>query len=202
LIRRARPGDEEAIVSVLVRAFDADPVASYLLRKDEHRRRGFELCFGTFLRHMTMPGGETWLADDGLGAALWTPPGGWDVGVLRALAMVPALIRATGVTRVARAGVRAGRVQKRHPRAPHFYLFAVGVDPEHQGRGIGSALLRAVLDRCDETGVPAYLEASKPENARLYERHGFRITEEVSMAPEAPPVWLMWRDPRPPAARV
>lgn len=197
MIRRARPEDEAAIVRVLVRAFDADPVARYLLRKDRHRLRGFELCFGAFLRHMTMPGGETWVAEDGLGAALWTPPGGWDVGGLRALAMLPSLVRATGVMRVARVGLLAGRVQKRHPRAPHFYLFAIGVDPDHQGRGIGSGLLRAVLDRCDESGVSAYLEASKPDNARLYERHGFRVTEEVTMAPDAPPMWLMRRDPRP-----
>jgi hypothetical protein len=45
--------------------------------------------------------------------------------------------------------------------------------------------------------VPAYLEASTPGNRRLYERHGFRATEEVMMAPDAPPMWLMWRDPHP-----
>ena len=196
MIRRASPEDSAAIVRVLARAFDADPVVEYLLRSDQHRVRARELCFGAFLKHMTMPHGETWIAGDGLGAALWTPPGRWDVGLLATLAMGPSLLRAVGLGRAVRAGAAANRVQKRHPRAPHYYLFAIGVDPDHQGRGLGSALLREVLTRCDAEGACAYLEASKPENARLYQRHGFRVTEEISMAEGAPPMWLMWRDPR------
>jgi ribosomal protein S18 acetylase RimI-like enzyme len=88
-----------------------------------------------------------------------------------------------------------GRVQARHPKGPHYYLYALGVDPSHQGRGLGSALLRAVLARCDAENVCAYLEASTPMNARLYARHGFQVTEELSMGPGAPTVSLMWREP-------
>jgi len=142
-----------------------------------------------------MPHGETWIAEEGAGAALWTPPGRWDVGLRKALAMGPSLLCAVGWSRAARVAAAANRVQIKHPLAPHFYLFAIGVDPDRQRRGIGAALLRAVLGRCDTDRVPAYLEASTPENRRLYERHGFRATEEVSMAPDAPPVWLMWREP-------
>jgi ribosomal protein S18 acetylase RimI-like enzyme len=184
-------------VRVLARAFDADPVANYLLRQDRLRARAFELCFDAFLRHMTMPHGESWMTEDGMGAALWTPPGRSDVTVSAALAMAPALIRAVGVTRAPWAAVRVARVQRRHPRAPHFYLFGIGVDPDAQGRGLGSALLRAVLGRCDAEGIPAYLEASRPENARLYERHGFRVIEELAMADDAPTFRLMWREPVP-----
>jgi ribosomal protein S18 acetylase RimI-like enzyme len=193
---RARPQDRDAIVRVLVRAFDADPVANYLLRRDAARTRGFELCFGAFLKHATMPYGETWIADGGAGAALWTPPGHWDVGLRSALAMGPSLLRAVGWSRAVRMAIAANRVQRKHPRPPHFYLFAIGVDPERQGRGIGGALLGAVLERCDAQRVPAYLEASTPDNRRLYERYGFRPTDEVRMAPDAPPMWLMWREPR------
>jgi ribosomal protein S18 acetylase RimI-like enzyme len=52
-----------------------------------------------------------------------------------------------------------------------------------------------MLERCDEAKASAYLEASTPANSRLYERHGFRVTEEIRMAEGAPPLWLMWRDP-------
>jgi ribosomal protein S18 acetylase RimI-like enzyme len=195
-IRRVRPEDRAAVVRVLARAFDADPVANYLLRQDRHRARAFELCFGAFFQHMAMPHGECWMAEDGMGAALWTPPGCWDMGLASALAMAPALIRAAGITRAPRVGLLANRVQRLHPEPPHFYLFAIGVDPDAQGRGIGSALLREVLTRCDARKTPAYLEASRPENARLYQRHGFQPTQQVRMADDAPPMWLMWRDPQ------
>jgi ribosomal protein S18 acetylase RimI-like enzyme len=66
--------------------------------------------------------------------------------------------------------------------------------PEHQGEGIGSAMLRVALARCDEAGEPAYLEATSEDNRRLYERHGFRVTREL-LLPDGPSLWAMWRAP-------
>jgi ribosomal protein S18 acetylase RimI-like enzyme len=194
-VRRAKSEDEQSVIAVLARAFDADPVANYLLRQDAGRARGFELCFGAFFRHMCLPHHEVWVAEGALGTALWTPPGCWEVSLRRAVSMGPALVRAVGITRIVSAARAAGRAQDHHPREPHFYLFALGVDPAHQGRGVGSALLGAGLARCDEQGAAAYLEASTPESARLYERHGFRSKGELLIAPDAPPIWPMWRDP-------
>jgi hypothetical protein len=44
-------------------------------------------------------------------------------------------------------------------------------------------------------GTPAYLEASSARNRALYERHGFEVTEELSLPKGGPPIWLMWREP-------
>ena len=75
------------------------------------------------------------------------------------------------------------------------FLQFVGVESEHQGRGIGSGLMVPILERCDREGERAYLDATNPENKRLYERHGFRAEDEY--APEGgPPLWPMWREPR------
>jgi len=68
------------------------------------------------------------------------------------------------------------------------------VDPLLQGRGIGSELLRAGLDRCDEQQLPAYLEATSPGSRGLYARHGF---EELGVIQNGamPPMWPMLRRP-------
>ena len=60
-----------------------------------------------------------------------------------------------------------------------------------------SALISRVLRKCDEENVPAYLENSKPENLDFYQGHGFEVIEKIHFAKSAPPVWLMWREPRP-----
>jgi GNAT superfamily N-acetyltransferase len=83
---------------------------------------------------------------------------------------------------------------KIHPKEPHWYLMAVGVVPEAQGRGRGAALLRPVLERCDAERTPAYLEASTADNARLYERLGFESWDEVEALPGVR-VRPMWRPP-------
>ena len=72
----------------------------------------------------------------------------------------------------------------------------LGTEPARQGEGIGTRLLEPVLETCDADELPAFLESSKESNVAFYTRHGFRVTEEVQL-PGGPPVWLMWRDPRP-----
>jgi len=81
-----------------------------------------------------------------------------------------------------------------HPREPHYYLQFIGVRPGCQGTEIGSALLRAMLDRCDLGGVAAYLEADE-RSKLLYEKHGFEATAELRL-PKGPSFWPMWRAPR------
>ncbi|WP_037609725.1 GNAT family N-acetyltransferase [Streptacidiphilus rugosus] len=56
----------------------------------------------------------------------------------------------------------------------HFYL-----DPDVQGRGIGSAVLDALLRRADAEGRAVRLNVLQGSQARrLYERHGFTQESE------------------------
>jgi ribosomal protein S18 acetylase RimI-like enzyme len=81
-----------------------------------------------------------------------------------------------------------------HPKDPHWYLLALGVDPAHQRKGLGSTLLDPALSRCDAEGVVAYLEASKPENIPFYQRHGFSVTQAMHL-PKGPTIYGMRRPP-------
>ena len=186
-LRRATADDYPTVTRVLGRAFENDPVANWMMKRDHMER-----AFGTFFKHSVLPHDEAWLSGDD-GVALWTPPGKWNATGLHLLAMAPTLLAAVGATKLVARARAAQRVSELHPREPHWYLFAIGVDPAMQGKGIGSSLLRGVLERCDAEKSAAYLEASTETNARLYERHGFRVTEELRVAPSAPPMWLMWR---------
>lgn len=56
----------------------------------------------------------------------------------------------------------------------HFYLA-----PDVQGGGVGSGVLRALLERCDRDGVRVRLNVLRGSAARrLYERHGFTVESE------------------------
>ncbi|MFJ6130231.1 GNAT family N-acetyltransferase [Streptomyces griseoviridis] len=70
----------------------------------------------------------------------------------------------------------------------HFYLA-----PRLQGRGLGSAVLRTLLRGTDTEGVPVRLNVLRGSAARrLYERHGFTVTQQD------PVDVYMLRPPRPP----
>jgi GNAT superfamily N-acetyltransferase len=66
-------------------------------------------------------------------------------------------------------------------------------DPPAQGRGIGSALIRAGLDRSEHDGLPAYLETETEANVAFYARHGFAVRETLVVPGGGPCLWLLWR---------
>lgn len=197
-IRRATKSDAAAVIGVLSRAFDDDPPLNWILRKDAKRASAFQRFFTLGFHRMTLPFGHVEMTDDASGAALWTPPGKWDLGILAQLVMLPDFVHALGLRRLFDVVPRIDALQKRHPREPHYYLFTLGVDPSKQGRGVGSALMKSMLARCDAERMPAYLESSTERSRDIYARHGFVVREEHRLAPSAPPMWLMWREPQPP----
>ena len=202
-VRRAADEDVARMARTLARAFHEDPVFTWVLRADPRRMRRLERGFELFLRRLWMEQEETYTTASVAGVAVWEKPGQWKTGIGRQLALLPAMIPAFGrhLPRVLRA---IAAIEARHPRELHYYLPFVGVDPEWQGRGLGSAVLAPVLERCDREGMPAFLEASTPRNRALYERHGFAVSEEFKLGRTAPPQWRMWREPggrsSPPAA--
>ena len=195
-VRKATLADAPALTETLARAFDADPVLNWALRRDAGRAAAFRRFFALSLRRLTLPHGEVYTTPDRAGAALWTPPGKWRQGLREQLLQLPDWLCMAGAWRAPRVIAALAAVLREHPHAPHYYLFELGVDPRHRGRGLGSALLRPALARCDREGVAAYLENSNPRNLPLYERHGFRVAREFALAGDGPHLWLMWRDPR------
>ena len=71
----------------------------------------------------------------------------------------------------------------------------MGTRPDRQGLGIGSAVLKPVLDESDSTGTPAYLDASSERSRRFYSRLGFQVVDEYRI-PNGPPFWQMRRPAR------
>ena len=183
------------VAAALGRAFHDDPVMSWLLPRESMRAERAARWFGLQMERFVLRHGECYTTEEVAGAALWTPPGAWRVGLLDQAKVLPQLIGIFGARLPA--GFRAFNfIERHHPDLPHFYLAVLGTEPEHQGRGIGSSLMQPVLERCDREGVPAYLESSKERNVPYYGRHGFEVKRELRLPGNGPPVWLMWREPR------
>ncbi len=90
-----------------------------------------------------------------------------------------------------------GRMHQARPSEPHWYLAVLGTSPDQQSRGLGGRVLAPMLERCDRTGVPAYLESSNPANVGFYRRHGFEATGRFVLDDDVL-VTPMFREPHPP----
>ena len=77
----------------------------------------------------------------------------------------------------------------------HGYVSNLYVLPEWRGHATGGALLAAALQECDTRRLDAVILWPTPESRSLYERHGFRVVEEVHLPKDGPPIWRMWREP-------
>jgi ribosomal protein S18 acetylase RimI-like enzyme len=199
VVRRADAADVRALVDVLARAFDDDPVPNYLFPGDRRRRMGLRRFFSVQLRHMYRGRDEVWTTDDLGGAALWAPPDKARPGLSELLHLLPVAPFLTGLGRRAPdAGRLLAAVDRARPRETHWYLATLGTAPDRQGQGIGSSLVRTVLEKVDAQGLPAYLESSKERNLAFYARFGFEVTGEIHAPGGGPTLWLMWREARPP----
>lgn len=194
MARLATQADVGAVSQILARAFADDPVVAQFIAPGRPNRADRLSRYFALECRLTLSGyGEIWLDEDGLGAAIWRRPGGYPEPVLAQLRMLPRYV-ALFPRELPKASRAMNVLARIHPKEPHWYLMAVGVAPEAQGQGRGAALLAPVLARCDEERVPAYLEASTADNARLYERLGFEPWEEVEALPGVR-VRPMWRAP-------
>lgn len=194
-VRELRDDERARVAEALARAFHDDPVFRWFLPDDSRRIHQLERIFAFLGGRVWFPHGLTFTTEDVVGAAIWVPPERWRVGILDQLRLTPGLVSSVGLRDLPRMLRGFNRIESKHPHDRHYYLPIVGVEPSSQGRGIGTALLRPMLESCDRERLPAYLQATTPRNLACYERAGFEVVEELRL-PGGPPIWPMRREPR------
>jgi GNAT superfamily N-acetyltransferase len=185
-VRRATASDIGHAADVLADAYAENPLIVWFFPGEPSRRAHSVSLFAGLLTG-ALPSGLVSVTLDGWGVAAWTPPIEGPEAPRRRTDNWNADRRATTLAAMAAA----------RPETPHYYLAAVGVNAASRRWGLGSALLAPVLERCDATSTPAYLENSDPANHAFYERHGFVDVGPISTGTGGPLLTGMWRDPRP-----
>ena len=88
------------------------------------------------------------------------------------------------------------RAWSRHdPREAHWHLGPVGVLPQYQKQGLGSALLARFCQEVDACRAPAYLETDRDSSVRLYRKFGFEVRAEEDIMGVGN--FFMWRPAAP-----
>ena len=174
--------------AMLARAYLHDPQFVYLLPDEDERRRRAPWFFHAVLRYSAAVG--TVLATDG-GVAILIPPGGHAPSFRRmvrsGLIVAPFRLGPGAVQRLSAFAAASREVRDRAVQGPFWYVGGIGVDPERQGRGIGTALMEELVARA---GRPLCLETANERNVAWYERLGFELVGE-GRVPDGPHLWSM-----------
>ncbi|MBF6360031.1 GNAT family N-acetyltransferase [Nocardia farcinica] len=191
LVRAATEADVPAAARTLGRAFADYPWTRHVIDARDHERRVLTMQ-ELFLTHLGLPHGRVWVTDDCSAVAVWTTPE-TDAGPVFA-ELGPRLTELAGDRAAVQEAAEAALAPHR-PTEPVWFLGTVGVDPDHQGRGLGRAVLAPGIAAADAAGVPAFLETTGEGNRRFYERLGFRVTATVEIPDDGPTTLAMLREP-------
>lgn len=75
-----------------------------------------------------------------------------------------------------------------------WYIFQFGVDPEKQGTGIGSKIMKPILNWFDSKNIKCYLETQKDINVDIYKHFGFGLKSIDTLPKRQVKQFAMLRD--------
>jgi len=183
---------------VLGRAFWEDPLWSALMSDPQTRQAKLARMFTGLVKTTAAARGVVETTPGLEAVAIWLPPGvelGWWPMVRSGMAMPRVVMGLPAQDRRRMINVLRQTEQRRRdlmPR-PHWYLEAIGVEPDHQGAGLGSALVRAGIARADRDKTPVYLETETEGNVGYYEYLGFGVVDQIVATGLDLPLWMMTR---------
>lgn len=189
VVEKYSPSQLDAAISVLADAFVSNPlhVSAFGPRRTDQNR----LFFRIGLRRMFIGQAFVALIDNQLRGYVhfnespYCLPSPEDVPIAAATVLKPL---GEAIPQVVKWFARWCHLD---PEEPHVHLGPIGVHPEAQGQGIGTALMNRYIEHVKQRQTAAYLETDRPENVEFYKKFGFVIQREEQLI--GTPVWYMWR---------
>lgn len=182
---------------MLSRAFWNYPVSTYAYPDELIRGKRLPYFFQYVLHYCTKYGEVYSTSQKMEGIAIWLPSDNYPMTFWKLIRSVPlpvffSLGRESGQRMKSFSDYIDG-VHKRLTPYEHWFLQTIAVDPQFQGKGYAGKLLRPMLARMDEVGLPSYLGTIDEGNVSLYEHFGFKVVEKSAVPKTNLTNWAMLR---------
>lgn len=202
-IARLKPSQRRAASQALARAFADEPLFRYILPLKDSRRRWLKAIIRGSLRVYEKYGETSVAMVDGqaVGGMISAFPSKYPLPKSATSSMTVEMMWRgfpwdRNLILMFQRTELYEAIAKLHPKFDCYYVSMVGVQPSHQGLGLGGALLKTIHDQADADRLPTYLETQSLENVSLYQHHGYEIQAEVTPAEEGPTIWSLLRPPQ------
>lgn len=70
-------------------------------------------------------------------------------------------------------------IKNKYAKPGCWYLYTFVTMPEFRGKGLGSSIMRPMIEYLDNNHQDCYLETLLPINVDIYKKYGFELKEEV-----------------------
>lgn len=179
-MKKARYTDKELVVDILTRSFNANQSVNYIVKQDKKRIKrisalmdySFEVCYMF---------GNVFLSNDEKACALVLYPDRKKTTFRSILLDAKLIISCVGVKNIRRTLDREAKIKQVQVKDKMYYLWFIGVNPEYQNTGIGTGLLKEVINDSQVQNRPIYLETSTLKNLPWYKSQGFKVYHELDL---------------------
>ena len=173
---KATYSDKEFIVDLLCRAFDQYNSINEAVKQNRKReksiRRLMDYSFETCWLY-----GEIYFTSDLKGVALLFSPEKKKTmlkSLTRDLSLIFYAINFWRIVKI----IRREFLLKKYYSNQLVYIWYLGVEPEFQGQGVGTRLLKEIIQMVDQRNLPIYLETSLLINVSFYKRLNFKVFQK------------------------
>jgi len=190
----------KAAIKVLTRAFQDYPLFNYYY-PDKITKEKIAYYFSSVAIFRGMSYGELYATSHNLeGVSIWMPSDEYQMNFWRLLRSVPLHVLfgfgRYGGNKMRDLGQHIDIVHYRLAPFRHWYLQTIGVEPQFRGKGYASRLLRPMLTRIEEEGLPCYVDTLAEQNVLIYEHLGFKVIEETTVPRTTLTNWAMLKKPK------
>ncbi len=181
-MRKASFEDKEKIIQILHATFITETFPNsinFVLKKDGNRSDTMHQLMEYQVK-MALRFGAIFFSDNEQSCILFLDPERKRMTLKRLLWSVQLVRRCIGYRNIFKVLKRETIIAKHHPKVPYLHLWLMGTAPKYKGKGIGTILLKEVLDYYGNS-KPIYLETTTALNRNFYKKAGFRIFRETHM---------------------
>lgn len=176
----ATKADKEHVIEILSASFDDNMSINYVVKQGPGRELRIKYLM-SYSFDVCLEKGIIYLSNDKTACAMILLPEKKGNILKTLIRDVKLGVHCIGMLNVVKVLKREKYLKKYHPGEPFYYLWFIGVHPNFQNRGVGSAFFNEVLDLCDSKARPIYLETSVLLNLPWYEKYGFGIFKELRL---------------------
>jgi ribosomal protein S18 acetylase RimI-like enzyme len=164
---------KERVIQLLAECIDTNKSVNWIVKQDSDRKQrirhlidySFDACVDLE---------QIYLNDDENGVIISSMSDDKLPFLEEAYLTARFVLQVTGLDGIAKALRREEYINSFHPQDHEFiYIWFIAVDKTQQGKGIGSKMLKEIIDKSNKENMPIYLETSEDSNVAFYLKHGF-----------------------------